>query len=193
VFTLAQRSLYQEEIRKSRFLVVAQSVPSIDLAMAFLACESDPLATHNCWAYRIGQTYRFNDDGEPSGTAGKPILQAIDSLACDQVAVLVIRWFGGIKLGPGGLMRAYGGSAAQCLSDAVRVEIIAMIDVTCECSFHDLARIRQRLDAGGVVVRSERFNALGVALELSVPQAQEEAVRLALGDISRGKALWAAH
>jgi uncharacterized YigZ family protein len=193
VYTLAERGSYQEEIKKSRFRVVAQPVASIDAAMAFFAEESDPFATHNCWAYRIGPSYRVCDDGEPSGTAGKPILQAIDGLACDRVAVLVVRWFGGIKLGPGGLMRAYGASAAQCLRGAPRVEIIEMIDASCECSFHDLARIRQYLDGAGVLVRSARFNAGGVALDLSVPKARQGAVRLAVADASRGQALWIEH
>ena len=82
--------------------------------MRFFAANSDPEATHNCWAYKIGQEYRFNDDGEPGGTAGRPILQAIEGQGMDRVAVLVVRWFGGVKLGAGGLVRAYGGCAANC-------------------------------------------------------------------------------
>ena len=79
---------------------------------------ADPTATHNCWAYRIGSEYRFSDDGEPAGTAGRPILAAIDGQGCDQVVVVVTRWYGGIKLGAGGLVRAYGGCAAECLRAA---------------------------------------------------------------------------
>jgi putative IMPACT (imprinted ancient) family translation regulator len=75
--TLAQPCRHQEEIRKSRFLALATPVESPEQALAFLREVSDPVATHNCWAYRIGQDYRFNDDGEPGGTAGRPILQAI--------------------------------------------------------------------------------------------------------------------
>jgi uncharacterized YigZ family protein len=192
VFTLAEGGLYQEEIKKSRFRVLAQPIVSIDAAMAFFATASDPLATHNCWAYRYGQSYRFNDDGEPSGTAGKPILQAIDGLQCDRVAVLVVRWFGGIKLGPGGLMRAYGASAAQCLRSTPRVKIVEMIDASCECSFHDLARIRQRLEGAGVLVRTEQFNNGCATLVLSVPKVQESVLRLAVADASRGQAVWIA-
>src|SRR3546814_12008083 len=73
--------------------------------------------------FRSGSQYRFNDDGEPGGTAVRPILQAIEGQSCDRVAVLVLRWFGGIKLGPGGLIRAYGGAAAQCLRLADKVEL----------------------------------------------------------------------
>src|SRR3546814_18000784 len=81
--------------------------------------RSVPDATHNCWAWRIGDDYRSNDDGEPAGTAGRPILAAIDGQGMDRVVVVVTRWFGGIKLGAGGLVRAYGGTAAECLRRAV--------------------------------------------------------------------------
>ncbi|NLJ62757.1 MAG: YigZ family protein, partial [Alcaligenaceae bacterium] len=106
---------YEEDIKKSRFLAIAAPVQSASDAMAFLEQHSVPDATHNCWAYKIGDEYRFNDDGEPGGTAGRPMLQAIEGQSCDRVVVLVIRWFGGVKLGTGGLVRAYGGVAASCL------------------------------------------------------------------------------
>lgn len=83
--------------------------------------SSDPTASHSCWAYVVGDQYRCSDDGEPSGTAGKPMLSAIQSEGLDQVCVLVVRFFGGTKLGAGGLVRAYGGAARQCLQEAPRV------------------------------------------------------------------------
>ena len=113
-----------QEIRKSRFLANAAPVDEPEQALAFLADIGDPLATHNCWAYRIGQQYRFSDDGEPGGTAGRPILQAIEGQGFDRVIVVVTRWYGGIKLGVGGLARAYGGCAAECLRLAARVPLI---------------------------------------------------------------------
>src|SRR3546814_8445542 len=97
--TLSAPCAYHEEIKKSRFEAHAAPVASVAEAMAFFAARSDPTATHNCWAYRIGQAYRYNDDGEPGGTAGRPMLQAIDGQGLDRVAVLVVRWFGGVKLG----------------------------------------------------------------------------------------------
>ncbi|MFC6616804.1 IMPACT family protein [Deinococcus radiophilus] len=77
-----------------------------------------PDATHHCWAYRIGELYRFNDDGEPGGTAGAPILRAIEGQGVQHVMVIVVRYYGGVKLGTGGLVRAYGGAAAECLRTA---------------------------------------------------------------------------
>ena len=108
----------EEEIKKSLFIGICSPIKSIDDFDAFLTQYAVPDATHNCWAYRLGQSYRFNDDGEPSGTAGKPILAAIDGAGFDGVAALVIRHYGGIKLGTGGLARAYGGVIARGLQQA---------------------------------------------------------------------------
>ncbi|MCU0692466.1 MAG: YigZ family protein, partial [Polyangiaceae bacterium] len=99
-------------IKKSRFLARAARADTADEAMAFLQRVRDDTASHNCWAYRIGELYRFSDDGEPGGTAGRPILSAIEGQRVDHVMVVVARHFGGIKLGAGGLVRAYGGTAA---------------------------------------------------------------------------------
>src|SRR5690606_17901278 len=151
-YTLTGTARHEELIKKSRFLALAAPVSSAQEAMAFFAEHQVPDATHNCWAYRIGQEYRFNDDGEPGGTAGRPILQAIEGQDCDRVAVLVIRWFGGIKLGSGGLVRAYGGVAAQCLRLADKQELIPMAALRCRCSFADLALVQSRFDSFGVQV-----------------------------------------
>lgn len=95
-FTLAAPCEYREEIRKSRFIALAAPVTSAAEAQAFIAGASDPAASHNCWAWKVGTQYRFSDDGEPGGTAGRPMLAAIEGQDMDQVAVVVIRWYGGI-------------------------------------------------------------------------------------------------
>src|SRR6185312_14962712 len=89
--TLAARCRHQQDIRKSRFLAIAEPVTSTAQALAFLREVADPAATHNCWAWRMGRDYRFNDDGEPGGTAGRPILQAIEGQQMDGVMVVVTR------------------------------------------------------------------------------------------------------
>ncbi|MBL0408070.1 YigZ family protein [Microvirga aerilata] len=122
MFTLDQTTSLEQVIKKSRFIAVAGPLANEQAARGFVTAHSDLNANHNCWAWRAGQTYRFSDDGEPSGTAGKPILQAIDRLELDHVAVVVTRWFGGVLLGSGGLARAYGGTAAACLRAAPRVD-----------------------------------------------------------------------
>src|SRR3546814_8544560 len=118
-----------EVISKSRFLAKAAPVQSPEEAQAFVQAVSDPTATHSCWAWKIGNQYRFSDDGEPGGTAGRPMLTAIEGQDFDRVAVVVIRWFGGIKLGTGGLARAYGGTTATCLQAGERSEQIGRAHV----------------------------------------------------------------
>src|SRR5690606_15854481 len=129
-FILVEASSFRQEIKKSRFLALAAPIVDENEARGFLAQHSDPGANHNCWAWRLGQNYRFNDDGEPSGTAGKPILQAIDGQALDNVVVLVIRWFGGVLLGSGGLIRAYGGTAAACLREADKRPLVHLTNTS---------------------------------------------------------------
>src|SRR5690554_5737241 len=92
---------HEAEIKKSRFIAHAAAAGDEQTAKDFIAQVSEPAATHNCWAWLIGDSYRFDDDGEPGGTAGRPILQAIESQGFDQTVVVVIRYFGGIKLGTG--------------------------------------------------------------------------------------------
>ena len=97
--TLAGPAEFLLEVKKSRHLARAVPVESPQAALDWIAAVSVPDATHNCWAYRVGQDYRFSDDGEPSGTAGRPILSAIDGQGLDGVAVVVTRWYGGVHLG----------------------------------------------------------------------------------------------
>jgi uncharacterized YigZ family protein len=185
--TLAQPSRHLQEIRKSRFLALAAPAGSPEQALGFLRDVSDATATHNCWAYRIEQDYRFNDDGEPGGTAGRPILQAIEAQEMDRVVVVVTRWYGGIKLGAGGLVRAYGGTAAECLRRAVRVPIVAMARLAFACDFADLTLIKSRLHELDAVVDSEAFTAAGADLQLQLPEARVDEARARVIDITRGR------
>jgi uncharacterized YigZ family protein len=185
--TLAQPCRHLEEIKKSRFLALAAPVESTEQALAFLREVSDPAATHNCWAWRIGHDYRFNDDGEPGGTAGRPILQAIEGQGIDRVMVVVTRWYGGIKLGAGGLMRAYGGAAAECLRHAERVPIVAMARLAMHCDFAELALLKARLKELQAEIEHESFGADGVELQLRIPENHAREAQLRISDISRGR------
>jgi uncharacterized YigZ family protein len=185
--TLAEACRHQEDIRKSRFLAQAAPVTSIAQALDFVHDVSDAAATHNCWAYRIGQDYRFNDDGEPGGTAGRPILQAIEGQAMDRVAVVVTRWYGGIKLGAGGLTRAYGGTAAECLRRGDRVPIVAMARIDIQCAFAELAPMKARLLELEASVEAEQFGGDGATLRLQLPVARLDEAQARIGDITRGR------
>lgn len=185
--TLVAACRHAQDVRKSRFLAQAAPVQTVEQAMAFLREVADPAATHNCWAYRIGQDYRFNDDGEPGGTAGRPILQAIEGAAVDRVMVVVTRWFGGIKLGAGGLVRAYGGTAAECLRLAERLPIVAMVRLVVRCDFADLALLKARSKGWQAHITQESFDAGGATLKLELPAHLAEEARARIGDLTRGQ------
>ena len=185
--TLAAATAHSLEIRHSRFLAQAAPATTPDAALAFLARASDADATHNCWAYRIGGDYRSSDDGEPAGTAGRPILAAIDGQGFDQVMVVVTRWFGGIKLGAGGLVRAYGGAAAECLRAAPRQALIAMCAIELHAGFDDIGAVHAALPAHGAEKIAETFVADGVRLQLSLPADRLDALEARLRDATRGR------
>ena len=186
-FTLAAPCEYQEIIRKSRFLTKAAPITTPEEAQAFILAVSDNTATHNCWAWKIGNRYRFSDDGEPGGTAGRPMLVAIEGQDCDRVVVVVTRWFGGIQLGTGGLARAYGGSAAKCLQAGERIELVPRALYSCHCRFSELALLKARLEEYEALIESETFDAEGAELQLALPESQQAALQQLLADISRGR------
>lgn len=190
MFTLIRTELFEQEIKRSRFLAQAAPAGSEEEARRFIAACSIPDAGHNCWALRVGDVYRFSDDGEPGGTAGRPILQAIEGRDLDRVAVVVSRWFGGILLGAGGLMRAYGGTAASCLKAAERAPIVAYATLSVACAFADEARIRSGLNAfPGIRAETAGFTADGVQLHVTLPRDRADAVIRLVTDISRGQAV----
>lgn len=112
-------------IEKSRFIATAIHVDSVEEAQEFIASKRKKYfdATHNCYGYIIGDKAKFSDDGEPQGTAGMPIYECIKNSKIDHVCVVVTRYFGGIKLGAGGLVRAYSGSCAEALKSATKVHM----------------------------------------------------------------------
>jgi len=187
VEALTAEASLQQDVRKSRFLARAAPVESVDAAIAFFARVREADATHNCWAYRIGASYRFNDDGEPGGTAGRPILQAIDGQALDRVAVVVARWFGGIKLGAGGLVRAYGGTAAECLRLAPKTPLVERTTVVVRLDFAAAGALRARLADHDATKRGEHTDADGVELTIELPAARVDALAQLVRDLTRGR------
>ena len=185
--TLAAPATHLLEVKHSRFLAQAAPVDDADAALAFLAAVADADATHNCWAYRIGDDYRSNDDHEPAGTAGRPILAAIDAQRCDRVMVVVTRWYGGIKLGAGGLARAYGGTAAQCLREAPRRPLVALRTLALQAPFDAIGAVHAALAAFGAHKLDEHFAADGVRLRLQLPAERVPALQAQLRDATRDR------
>lgn len=184
--TLAGPAQAALEARRSRFHATAVPVETADAAMAWLAGASEPQATHNCWAWRIGQAYRFNDDGEPGGSAGRPILAAIDGQGVDRVAVLVVRWYGGTNLGVGGLVRAYGGVAAECLRTAARRPLVDWREARLDCDFALAGPVHDVLARHEAVKTGESFDEHGLHLSLRLPASSYDALADRLRDLSRG-------
>jgi putative IMPACT (imprinted ancient) family translation regulator len=189
--TLAAAAAFALEVRHSRFLARAAPVETIEAALTFLADASDPAATHNCWAYRIGAAYRSSDDSEPAGTAGRPILAAIDGQGCDRVMVVVTRWYGGIKLGAGGLARAYGGAAAECLRTAPRMPLVAMSTLQLQAGFDDIGAVHAALAGFGAEKLEEAFTTDGLRLRLSLPADRADALQAHLRDATRDRVRFA--
>lgn len=189
--TLAAPARFEHLVRHSRFLALATPVDDAAAATAWIAARADAEASHNGWAYRVGDAYRFSDDGEPAGTAGRPILQAIDGQGLDHIAVLVSRWFGGIKLGAGGLVRAYGGTAAECLRTAPRQPLRMLVSATVQATPAALARLRGRLPRFEAMLDPAAIS--DTALALRLPAEQLPALERWLADQTRGQGRCATH
>ncbi len=190
--TLAAPCSHAVEIRKSRFLAQAAPASSPEAALAFVESLRGNGGDHHCWAYRIGHACRFNDDGEPSSSAGKPILAAIDGQGFDHVVVVVTRWFSGIKLGIGGLIRAYGGTAAQCLQHAPRRPIVHVTLMALHCDFAQWALLEGRIRERGIAIENVTYGALAVEAILAVPSGQEPALAHLVADATQGRGTLAA-
>jgi len=186
--TLASSASHAIEVKHSRFLAQAAPVESAAQALAFLADIARTPATHHCWAYRIGNDYRSSDDGEPAGTAGRPILAAIDGQGFDRVMVVVTRWYGGVNLGAGGLVRAYGGTAAECLRSAPRRALIDYRELVVQAGFEDTGAVHAALAAHGAERLDEAFDADGLRMRVRLPADRVEALAAQLRDATRNRA-----
>lgn len=185
-FTIASTVTFEEDIKKSRFQAIAAVVENEQQVKDFLEQYRDSSTTHQCWAWKIGHQVRFNDDGEPSGTAGRPILATIEGNELTNVIVLVNRWYGGIKLGTGGLVRAYGGCAGQCLLLAEKIELIEKKDIQFACLFNEWAIIQYELMQQQIDYQ-ESYTETGVVVEARVQVHQIAPLKLKLQDVTRGR------
>lgn len=136
----AREGFGESEDRGSRFLAWVFPVQNEEEFQARLAAlrAEHPKARHHCWAWRLLDAYRFSDDGEPGGTAGRPLLQALEAARLEQAAVICVRYFGGVKLGTGGLVRAYSLAAAAAAAAAGRARIVRLEAVPLRLAFAQL-------------------------------------------------------
>ena len=150
-------------------------------------------ATHNCWAYAAGapgHTARIgsSDDGEPHGTAGRPMLQVLLHCGIGEICVVVTRWFGGVKLGTGGLVRAYQDSVRENLTGLALAEQVPLSRLECTVSYAHLDALRRLLPAFEAKIADEDYQA-EARLRLSLPEEQAAAFCRAVAGASNGAAL----
>jgi uncharacterized YigZ family protein len=188
--TLSTSVSAELEIRKSRFIAHAIPVADRDAAMVELRRlrEAHPTATHVCWALLAGGHSGMSDDGEPSGTAGRPILEVLRHHDLDGVLAAVVRYYGGVKLGAGGLVRAYADSIARVLQDAPHIERIAQTLLTVEIGYPDEARVRRWIEQEGYALADSGYE-MEVRLTIGMPVTALDAAREALQDMTQGRAV----
>lgn len=185
-FTIASPVSFEEDIKKSRFQAIAVPVENEQAVKDFLETHKDLTTTHQCWAWKIGHNIRFNDDGEPSGTAGRPILATIEGNELTNILVLVNRWYGGIKLGTGGLVRAYGGCAGQCLLMAEKIELIEKKKVSFACQFNEWSIFQYELNQQQIEFKQD-YTTTGVQVEALLQIHQIDPLSLKIQDVTRGR------
>ncbi|GGS76621.1 YigZ family protein [Planobispora rosea] len=190
--TLEERIEHEIEIKGSRFICVLAPVSSEEAARAVVAGrrELHADATHNCSAYVIGgdrRVQRSDDDGEPGGTAGAPMLETLLRRGMSDVAAVVTRYFGGVKLGAGGLVRAYGGAVAKTLDLAATVTMVPARVMTVTVDHVLAGRLENSLRASPYEVGKVAYGAR-VGLEVLVREPELEAFSAWVATLTAGRA-----
>ena len=178
-------------IRKSRFLGCVQPVSGRAEALAVVEHlrAEHPGAAHVCWALLAGGQSAANDDGEPGGTAGRPMLEVLRHQQLEGVLATVVRYFGGVKLGAGGLVRAYTDAVAQALLGAEKVTLQRMVALACRVPYALEGAVRRELDHAGAVLGEARHGQV-VEMAFSVGEDGLGALRTRLNEIGQGQLEW---
>lgn len=195
----AARHRVEEEIRRSRFITTVAPAATVEEARAFikeLRSEFDQ-ANHNCWAYVTGPPAStaqvgLSDDGEPHGTAGRPMLTVLLHSGLGDIVAVVTRYFGGVKLGKGGLVKAYSGGVKYALETLPRAEKIPKAVVEVVIHYSHVTLFERMLDDYDAEALGEEF-ALDVSYQLLMPLKHVERFTVRLADLTNGQALVAVH
>ena len=188
----AEPVTFAEEIKKSRFITLLAHTDGVDAAKAFVEAvrAEHPDARHHCVAWVAGppddsQQLGFSDDGEPAGTAGKPILAQLMGSGVGEITAVVVRYYGGVLLGTGGLVKAYGGGVSQALARLTTQRKTPLTEYTLQCEYGQLSGIEALLGQfSGKIVASEYQAA--VRLRVALPRAERAEFSRKLADFSRG-------
>ncbi len=189
----------EESIRRSRFIATIAHAPKSEDAKAFVAQIRDEFsdATHNCWAYVAGPPgstaqVGMSDDGEPHGTAGRPLLNVLLHSDIGEIAVVVTRYFGGIKLGTGGLVRAYSGVAQKALSALKVREKIIPAYLSVIVNYSNVSTLRHMATSFDAKIIRETYEA-DVSYLFELPEEKADAFQESLTDLTRGEAIIEKH
>ena len=189
-FTLAEPVHSELVIKKSRFIGCVEPVSGRDQAVARVAelRERHPDARHVCWALMAGGHSAANDDGEPGGTAGRPMLDVLRHQELEGVLATVVRYFGGVKLGAGGLVRAYTDAVVQALAGAERVELVRTTAVRIAVAYALEGAVRRELDAAAAAVEDVEHGTR-VTLTARVGEDALPALVARVTDLAQGDAV----
>ena len=189
--TLAAPAHSELVIKKSRFIGCVQ--PMADRASSQASVDAlwkqHPGAAHICWALLAGGQSAAVDDGEPGGTAGRPMLDVLRHQDLDGVLATVVRYFGGVKLGAGGLVRAYTDAVAQALLTAPKVTLQRMATLHCQVPYALEGLLRREIEAAGAELLQVQHHSL-VTLELRLPETQVTAFVERINDCGQGRVGW---
>lgn len=190
--TVARAGVHETEVNRSRFICALAPAATEQDAQDFVARvrREHPAASHNCFAYVIGadaSVQKASDDGEPGGTAGVPMLQMLTRREMRYVVAVVTRYYGGVKLGAGGLIRAYGGAVGEALDVIGALTRQRFRIATVTVGHQRAGRLENELRATGRTVREVRY-AETVSIEIGLPDAEVEEFRRWLADATAGEA-----
>ena len=182
---------HQTKIKASRFIADIFPIKSEDDVLNSLNVikKREYTANHHCFAWRLGvgddEVWRVSDDGEPAGTAGKPIYQVLVGANITNVLAVVTRYFGGTKLGKGGLMRAYGGVVQEALPLLRKKEFIPLVVLECRCDFEHANLVYRLIETHGAQLKNQEY-AEGVTIHLNIKKDQADAFAWDLHELSNG-------
>ena len=182
----------EETVKRSRFIATVAHASTEEDAKAFISAIKNefPDATHNCWAYVAGppgDTARvgMSDDGEPHGTAGKPMLSVLLHSEIGEIAAVVTRYFGGTKLGTGGLVRAYSGSVKNALAGLSVKEKREVISLTVILDYSQITGVKQAIESFNSEIVEEKYEA-DVFFKIELPKNDEDSFIRAITDLTGG-------
>ena len=190
-FSLVEPAHFELIIKKSRFIACVEPMAGREQALARVAQlkAEHPDAAHVCWALLAGGQSAAHDDGEPGGTAGRPMLEVLRHQDLQGVMASVVRYFGGVKLGAGGLLRAYTDAVAQALFSVAKIELIQKVQLTCSVPYAMEGMVRREVELAQAQLLDVDHGSV-VTMTLELPQTASPALVARLNEAGMGRLAW---